>query len=268
MPRGAGPAEHDSAGRGEPGLRRHPDRRVHCALWAGAFLGAAEHNPERQQHKGQQQQPQALEQAPEHPCRTRAGTAHIEPGMGGPWQNATYLVEKNPLYERWDRRWRDVTRRLDDFQPSGHAVADGVMLSVLTDGVKTAELLRNDAALTERWNLDPAALAALMRVQTWDPATIAYWLRLSARSAGSYRTTGRSQRRRWSPRSCRWRCSRSRSAKGGPGFSRWPRWLRPQTSAFILEPDLPDNAGASPGWAGRHSIVAIVAAVNVDAGER
>lgn len=101
--------------------------------------------------------------------------------MGGPWQNATYLVEKNPLYERWDRRWRDVTRRLDDFRPSGHAVADAVMLSVLTDGVKTAELLRNDAALTERWNLDPAALAALMRVQTWDPATIAYWLGLSAR---------------------------------------------------------------------------------------
>lgn len=100
--------------------------------------------------------------------------------MDAPWKNATYLIEQNPLYDRWDRRWRCLTRRLDAFRPSQDP-SDAVMLAVLIEGVKTAEVLRNDAALVERWDLDPAALARLMRIQTWDAATIAHWLGLSLR---------------------------------------------------------------------------------------
>ena len=103
--------------------------------------------------------------------------------MARPWKHATYIVEKAPLYDRWNRRWHDLTARLDAFRPTPHGASgcDAVMLSVLSDGVSTAELLRNGAACAERWNIDPVTLSQLMAVRTWDVKTIGYWLGLPER---------------------------------------------------------------------------------------
>ncbi len=95
--------------------------------------------------------------------------------MAVPWEHASYIVEKAPLYDRWDRRWQELTARLD--ADPGHPGLCGVLI----EGVRTAEVLRNDAALTERWDLDPPTLSRLMAVQTWDVPTIGHWLGLSER---------------------------------------------------------------------------------------
>lgn len=96
--------------------------------------------------------------------------------MARPWKHSTYIVEKAPLYDRWNRRWHDLTARLDAFRPASGC--DAVMLSVLGDSVSTAELLRNGAAMAERWDLDPVTLSQLMAVKTWDVESIGYWLGL------------------------------------------------------------------------------------------
>ena len=84
----------------------------------------------------------------------------------------------------WDRRWTELTQKLDCFEPSAdpnNAVADAALFSVLTKGVKLVEILQKGAEMLERWDLDPVTLARLMRVHTWDVDTVAYWLGITAR---------------------------------------------------------------------------------------
>lgn len=103
--------------------------------------------------------------------------------MAKPWDNCRYLVPKHSAYDRWQRRWEELTARLDaleiDTEESG--TCDPREATLLIEGVKHTEILRENAAMMDRWDLDPITLSTIGSIKEWSIDTVSHWLGLTAK---------------------------------------------------------------------------------------
>jgi hypothetical protein len=103
--------------------------------------------------------------------------------MPEPWAGSTYIVPKDPAYDRWHRRWVRLTGELDALEAETRRTGecDAVLAAVLIENVKHAELIREGAAMAERWHMDADTLLRLSAVPEWTIKTISEWLGLDNR---------------------------------------------------------------------------------------
>lgn len=101
--------------------------------------------------------------------------------MAKPWANCTYLVPKDSPYDWWQARWKTLSGELDalEMQARQTGRCSPEMAQFLIENVKQAEIIREAAAMTERWHLDSDTLNGLRTVEIWSIDTIRYWLGLT-----------------------------------------------------------------------------------------
>ena len=101
--------------------------------------------------------------------------------MPEPWASSTFLFAKDNVYDRWDARWTMLAARLDALERETKATGqcDSVYATYLVESIKHAELIRESAALTERFHVDATTLRRLNEVETWTLDAICSWFGLS-----------------------------------------------------------------------------------------
>lgn len=103
--------------------------------------------------------------------------------MTEPWANCRYLVPKDAPYDRWRKRWDELTARLDAVEQETElsGTCDPREVTLLVEGIKHTEILRENAAMMERWDLDPGTLHRIGSIKEWSIDTVSQWLGLTAK---------------------------------------------------------------------------------------